>query len=495
VAHALATDPLALFEAPIFFPEHWTLAYSEHLLVPSVLGAPFLWAGASPVLVYNLLVLAGLALSGWTMSLVVRNWTESTAAGVIAGLLFAFNAHLLVRLPHLQALHVEFLPVALWAIDRVFRLNAPRGSRDALAAGAILTIAFVCQALSSYYALVMLAAALVVLAVVRASEWLGPGRWHRLWTLVGAGVASTVLLLPFLWPYYTVSRNIGLVRTIDEVRTYSAGLLDYAATAGRLHYELWSHRIAEGRTPLFPGVTAAALALWTLTRSDLRRDVRVRMVAAMGLAGFVLSFGPYLPGYAWLHANIPLLQGVRAAARWGFLLLTATAILAGYAVAALQVRLGRSPYRLAAILGIAGLVTLEALRAPMGFVPFRGVPPIYERLAAEPGVVLVEFPMFSGSLVSENARYLVANTVSHRPLVNGYSGFEPPAYVARVTRWQPFPAPSVVHDMRALGVTHVMLHLGDLDSAVAAAAAGSGDLSLLADDGERRLYTIARPRP
>ena len=33
-AHALATSPRHLFDANIFYPESWTLAYSETLLLP-----------------------------------------------------------------------------------------------------------------------------------------------------------------------------------------------------------------------------------------------------------------------------------------------------------------------------------------------------------------------------------------------------------------------------------------------------------------------------
>jgi len=40
VAHILPRAPLRLFEAPIFYPDAHTLAYSEHLLVPSLMGAP-----------------------------------------------------------------------------------------------------------------------------------------------------------------------------------------------------------------------------------------------------------------------------------------------------------------------------------------------------------------------------------------------------------------------------------------------------------------------
>ena len=45
VAHQLPRDPLHLFDAPIFFPEHDTLAYSEHMIVQAVMGAPLQWAG------------------------------------------------------------------------------------------------------------------------------------------------------------------------------------------------------------------------------------------------------------------------------------------------------------------------------------------------------------------------------------------------------------------------------------------------------------------
>ena len=40
VSHILPRDPTRLFEAPIFHPEHHALAYSEHLLVPALIGAP-----------------------------------------------------------------------------------------------------------------------------------------------------------------------------------------------------------------------------------------------------------------------------------------------------------------------------------------------------------------------------------------------------------------------------------------------------------------------
>jgi hypothetical protein len=216
------------------------------------------------------------------------------------------------------------------------------------------------------------------------------------------------------------------------------------------------------------------------------------MTVAIGIVGLAMSFGPALPGYTWLHDHVALLQGIRNASRWGVLFLMAVAMLAGYGMAAAERRAGRSAYWWAGALAIAGLITIEALRAPMAFTPVTPVPAIYDRLRADADVVVVEFPLYAGARVSENARYLVAATHHFRPLVNGYSGFETEAFRERAGRWRPFPADEVIDDMRALGVTHVMVHTRDLSAEQVNAAALSLQLGLLEDDGERRLYRVIR---
>jgi hypothetical protein len=98
VAHQLPRAPLHLFDANIFFPEPNTLAFSEHMFVQGLMGAPLFWAGAPALVVHNVVLIAGLALTGWTMSLVVYRWTRDMWASVVAGLLLAFNAYMLTEI-------------------------------------------------------------------------------------------------------------------------------------------------------------------------------------------------------------------------------------------------------------------------------------------------------------------------------------------------------------------------------------------------------------
>ncbi len=490
VAHQAVRAPLDLFNAPIFHPEPRTLAYSEHLLAPSLMGAPLLWAGASPVLVHNLLLMLGMTLSGWVMCLVVARWTGSWPAGLVAGLLYGFNAHVLVRFTHLQAQHVEFLPLMLYAMDRVLAGGTRR--HVALLAGA-----FVLQALCSNYLLVFAAFTLMAAAAVRPGEWLGAARGRVAGHLALAAVASAALMAPFLWPYYVVSRDQGLARSIEEVARYSADWRDYLATGGRLHYAWWSHRFFEGRTALFPGAAGLALAAVALGSGVAVRDRRARMLLAAGVMGVALSLGPALPGYAWLHAHVPLLSGLRAAARWGWLGITAVAVLAGFGVAVIERRWGRHRLWPGAVAVLAVVITVEALRAPVVFTQFHGIPRIYDRLAAERSVVLAEFPFYWGPRFAENGPYLVNNTRYLQPLVNGYSGFQPAAYEARGQRLSGFPGELAMAELQAIGVTHVTVHVAAFrertGNEALAAIGASPLLELVAEEDGIRLYRLRRP--
>ena len=484
VAHALPRQPLSLFEAPILYPEHRSLAFSEHMLVPSVMGAPLLWSGVSPVTVYNLLIIAGFALSGWSMYLLMRRWTGSEWAAIVAGLVYAFNAHTLTRFVHLQAQHVEFFPLMLYALDRVIAdpstsLRAGGRRRHAL----LLAAAFVLQSLCSNYLLVFMTYAMVVAVAVR---WNEINTINKRFELIIAGLISIVVLAPFLWPYFQVNREYGLARSADVVTQYNAGWRDYLATGGRMHYAWWSHQLYEGRTALFPGFIALMLAAIGVFSGRRLKEPRVRMVAAIGILGAAMSMGTSWPGYRLLHEFLPLLSGLRNVARWGWLPLAAVAVLAGFGVATLD----RRRWGRGVMIAIALLVTIEAIRTPVGFTRFNGIPQIYDRLASQSDVVVAEFPFYSGASVSLNGPYVLANTRYFKPLLNGYSSFHPDTFEARGRILGTFPSEVALAELRGSHVTHVTVQTGRYDADTLKAIDSIAALDLVADQDGIRLYRL-----
>src|SRR6185436_10045421 len=188
IAHQLPRDPLHLFEANIFYPAHDSLAFSEPLIVPALMGAPLAWAGASPVLVYNLLLIAGFALTAFATFLLVERWTGNWTAGLLAGSAFAFNTHTLTRLPHVQGIHIYGLPLALLAADRLFRDGSKR-------AAAALTMALVLAAYTSGYLIVFAAVMLGIVALFHVRGWIVD--WRRIVPAIAlTAFASALALLP-----------------------------------------------------------------------------------------------------------------------------------------------------------------------------------------------------------------------------------------------------------------------------------------------------------
>jgi hypothetical protein len=486
VAHQVVRDPLHLFDANIFFPERHTLAYSEAMLVQGVLGAPLAWLGAPTLLVYNLVLLAGFTLTGWATCLVAARWTGSWAGGAAAGIVAAFNAHTLTRLPHLQALHVEFLPLALAALDAVLR---EPNARHALK----LALWFVLQALASMYLLTFSAFALVAAAASRPREWIGKRFIPVAACLALAAGVSLLALWPYLQPYWEVHREQGAARLLRDVELFSASWKDYLSTSSRLHFNAWSHRWFTGAA-LFPGFAAMALAAVAVIRGIAWRDPRARMCLAFGLGGVLLSFGTGLPGYEWLYRAVPLLQAVRAVSRFGYLGTMAIGFLAAFGLADLRARLapGRRP---AAAVVLLMLLALEPLVAPIHFTRFGGVPPVYESIASDPDAVVVEVPMPGGFGWFGNARYMINSTKHWRPMLNGYSGFAPASFHEHTQALARFPEPAALAALRTFGVTHVFVHIDGYTAEQRAIIDASPHLSRAASNEDVVLYRVEAAAP
>jgi hypothetical protein len=487
VAHALVTNPLHLFDANIFYPEGGTLSYSDHLFVQSLIGAPLLWAGASPVLVHNLVLLAGFALTGWTTSLVMRKWTGSWTAAVGSGSLVAFNSFSLTRLPQIQDLHLEFFPLALYALDRL--LSEPR-LRHAASLGGW----FVLHSLTGTYLMVFSSLSLAAAALVRPAEWLGPRVKSTALYVLLAAAGSIVLLAPFLLPYYRASAEVGLGRSLEETQRFSAELTDYFAAAGRVHFDMlqWSRPYFQGDA-LFPGFVALALAGLGLSTFGLR-DVRTRMLLAVAVVAFALSFGPAFPPYRLLYRIYPLLTGIRGAVRFGQFMLAAVGMLAGFGIASLQRKL-RAPVATVVCVTCVIAVNAEAIRAPLGYTEYRGMPPVFDHLRELPSnAVLTYFPFYDSSRFHMNVPFMLASatTRTFHPMLNGYSGFKPASYYEHVKRLAPFPDQASIDYLLELGVTHVLVDGRNMRPAQLDALPQFPELHLWQTDGNLRIYLLTR---
>lgn len=464
-----------LWDAPFFFPYPKTLTYSEHLLGIAVFVAPVSWLTANPLVAYNLAFVGSYALAGAGMYLLVRELTANRWASAIAGVAFAYSPYRADQISHLQVLMSGWMPVALWALHRYFRT----GRRRALAG---FVVAFVLQGLSNGYYLFFFT---LPVAVVAAHGLLGAGahRGRAVRDLVVAGLAIAAAVSPVAWAYTTAHRALGFRRTVVEMQIYSADLVSYLCANPRL--VVWGRMLPRGggERAVFPGATVTILAATSLA-VGLRRFSRptwagagagaTGLYATIALAAFLLSLGPQPTAwgrpivstgpYRWLVMVVPGLDGLRVPSRIAMVVVLALAVLAGLAVSRLWLRV---PRRARPLLGI-GLAAALALEGYAGPLPIAHIPPLgaderraYAWLAGRPPGGLVELPVEGYEPIHSLLFQFRALEHGH-PIVNGFSGHEPPLVGYLKSAGNPFfdlgQMRELLRGLRWIGVRYVAVH-------------------------------------
>jgi len=450
VAHALSSSPSRLFDGNIFYPEPRTLTFSDAMPVEAMMAAPLLWAHVPPVLVHNLLLLAGIVFSGAGVFILATRSTGSAAAGVTAGIIFAFVPYRFEHYMHMELQWTVWVPWAFWALHRTLETGRMRD-------GALVGLFTALQFLSSIYYGIFLATLLGLSAVLLLCAERGTALKQRVLALVLAGAVGAALITPYVLPYARARQQVGS-RSAGQVLEFGARASSYlVATDTNLLYGARSAPRGRPERRLFPGLLAVLLALVGLLLRPPRNDAIVYLICLV--TAFEMSLGLRGYSFAFLYDHVPLFTALRSPSRFGIFVVFALAMLAAYGHAALEATL---PKRLARVLSIAiaAVLLLEYWVAPLRLVPFPNTaPPLYAWLRQQPRGVVAEFPMpLPDSLPGHEARYAYMSTFHWMPLLNGYSGYYPASYLAMIAALRHFPDERAMTILRDRGTRYVVVH-------------------------------------
>jgi hypothetical protein len=417
---------------PIFVPMRGAIALSEHLLGQSVIATPLQLAGLEPLTAYNLVLLLSYAMSAFFAYVLAFRLTGSTLAAACAGLAFGFAPYRASHVSHIQMLTSQWMPAMLLGMHAY--VDTGRGRWLAL-----FGLSWVLQALSNGYYMLFLPA-LIVPWIVWFTPWRTAPRKGL--ALVAVWVGSSLLLLPVLLGYYSVHKSLGIARSLESIRQYSATLNSF----GRGHplLALWSDgKGSSAEDYLFPGLTVVILATLGLALALVRRRrspqpsslrgahagtaSNLIFYCAAALLMFALALGPggesggppsWLRPYTWL-LWLPGYNGLRVPSRYAMLGSLCLALAAACSLAWFLRSGGR--WRTAAGALLVAVVGLEGLQERMPLI----VPPPRLLLTDAPDAAVLEIPTDSGG---GRAASLYRAMFHERPLVNGYSGYTPYHY-------------------------------------------------------------------
>ena len=444
LAHGAQAGGRHLFDGNIFYPHLRTLAYSDATLLQGAIAAPWLQAKANPILVYNLLFLAGIVTSGLGMFVLVRHLTGSADAALVSAAIFTLAPYRVEHFMHLELQWTAWMPLALWAVHRAFETGSVR-------IGALAGFFLCLQVLSSMYYgayLAIIVAALVLMLAASEPRRIA-GAFAPL-TIAGLMVGGVTLV--YAQPYMENARTLG-VRNLGDVTQFSAHLTSYVTAPPQNWLWGWTSNVFEfegNELHLFAGVVAVGLAAFAFARSP-RRAAGMYLILT-GIAA-VLSFGTNGPVYRWLYDHIWAFGAFRAPARFAILVYCGLAVLAGLGFAYLQRNVTGARARSALLVGVLVAIGVEFGSLPMYLreVPAT-VPDVYKFVKALDPAVMIELPE-PGS-----AWYVYWSTTHWRPLVNGFSGYVPPDYEETFELMRTFPDDEAIARLRQLDVKYILVH-------------------------------------
>jgi hypothetical protein len=472
--HAILTDPVNLWHGNGFYPEAYSLAFSD-----SLLGyAPFGFLGSGPeaaIFRYNILYVLAHALAFVGAYALARQLGAARLASVVAGLAFAFAPWRMAHAGHLNVLSTGGVVLALAMLAHGHGFSLRRGFRlrrmkpwwvlgGWLVAAWQMSLGFAIGLPFGYVLALLALAALAAYGLTWVRHRMRPVLPGRLLAadLSGGAVFAAVTLL-MAQPYLRVmDLHPGARRGLAEVETFSPpvrGLL--TAPAGSW---LWGARHAGARSELLwpaemtllPGVVLVCVAVGGLIFSVWR--VWIRLVLALGVVlSVVLVLGTTFggdgnPGYVTLYHVLPGWDAMRASGRlilWTTLLLALLAAGALTGIAALARDLGgwaKAALWVVTMVPLAG-VAAESVNA----VPH---PRVIEQPAATRDVVGPVLVLPAEGLLENNV--LLWSTDGFPKVVNGISGVTPASHGKIRARTAHFPDARSVQYLRRLGVRTVI---------------------------------------
>ena len=487
IAHQLPLDPAHLLDANIFHPAVRTLAYSDTMLLPTLIGVPAVWLGAPLAVVYTSVILVAFLAAGLAMFALARAITGQAGAAAIAGLVFAFDPFRFAHYSHLELLFTCWMPLAMLCLLRVLTTGRRRD-------GVLLGIFVALQGLSGIYCAAYFSVSLTVFAVC----WICFVARPPLRAVGSVGLAVLIALAAaglVTIPYWSNRATVG-ERRADEIRAYSAFARDYLTASRRS--AVYGTRLYErenAERELFPGTLPIILG----AASFLPPMGPAVLPAAITLAASVdASLGLHGTVYTWLD-TLPPFRGFRVPARFRAVAGLYLALLAGLGVAGVMRRIS-SPWPRSATLLAIGIAMLVDLHPTLGLQPlWNHAPVIYSRVP-DRRAVLADLPLPGDSdLFWHDPVYMYFSTFHWHPLINGSSGFVPAWYSPLGAISREFPSNQTLDAFRALGTEYFVLHEGyyhDTFKRVVADAEAQPRLQFVAtsswEEGECRLYRLLR---
>lgn len=491
VIHALLTNPLTLFEANLYYPNHNTLAFAESLIFTSILALPIVVATGEPLIAVNFTLISSLTLLGFSMYLLAYYVTRNYMASLLSGVLVIFSPAVLDFTTHLQILAVEWIPLAILAFLHFMKTKKTRFL-------VISMLFFLFQIYNSfmpgYFILFSLLIIFIYNLIYNKKQSIKLITKKNILTIL----LTLFLVLPVITPYFIVSKEFGVTRDIRDAIHFAVQPEDLLYASDRSRFAGILHALPFNQTSqnnefkaAYIGLVFSLLAIIAVVyciKTFKKRNIFINSFVTIAITGLILSLGPFLHlGRQTIHEPFPLplpyalfyyimpgFQGFRNSARWEMLFILAIAIAIALVLTLLLKKVSNKKKFIIYLLLL--LFTIAEFSFPLRFVSIpqkKDFPKVDYWLTSTPNdSVVLHMPIYnwgSWPFTQNEIWREYYSTIHFRKMVNGYTSFSPPKWQEFIrTMDDEFPNENSLKEIKDLGIDYIIVDKDLYDKSFAA---------------------------
>jgi hypothetical protein len=397
--HVLTTPGESLyFTDYLFYPDGVSLVFHSFSHVNTAISLALQPFVGQPT-AYNVTILLAHLLSAFGMYLLIDYLTESSAAGIISGIVFTFNPYHIFESIHPVLVSTQWIPLSLLFLMRWLRER--RWWQVVLAA-----LFFLLNALTSWHLMSFFSLWLIVLTIHYLGWSQQASFWKRLRGIAAYALLSGLFILPFLWP---------LIREqLTAAQTYMPVDLSIGRPLDLYHVVLppWIKWVKKSGYPGLVTLVLVGFGVW-------KGEGQARMWATSAVLALLIAIGPNpvfkehpieaitLP---WSSVFVPIF---RHTFRFQLLVMFGLAGAAGYGWLVIRDRLAGT--RWSAIF-ISLLLILDYSHWPFPTLD-PDISPFYEKLAEQPS----DFAIAPLPSTRQTAKYhMHYQTIHGKKIVGGH---------------------------------------------------------------------------
>lgn len=471
-----------------FYPHPYSFAFANNSLVPSLIFAPIYWISGSLPFSMNSYVFLTFVLTFLASFVFLNYFLKERRVALAGAIVITFMPQTYTRFPqHVELLSKFFLPLIILFGYKFF-------SKPNFKDGALLSLFVILNGLTANYFQIFIAAILPLASLGFIVPNLIKRNWSYLINLL-KGSLVLILLLPIWWyftaPFLDFSQKEGATRSVAEAIFFAPRFTDWFAPGpDSFLYGGWVKSIDKFREPKddrnilnyeehthFLGFTAMILFFIGLKAFWKTRGIR-RYFLILLLGSSILSFGPFL-GYSeesfrlpfyYLFEYLPFMKGIRAPARFEYILVLPFTLIAMYGLQSLMNKY-KDKKRL-----IPGIVIALFLLEYITFKDFSARSEILartnsigaEKLALLKNQVVLHLPIYTtedADRFGQNSAYLTWLTETGEKVINGNSGYLPVDHLQIMATIKQTMDSRAFNLASLLGVNYIVVHKDRLEGA------------------------------